>query len=748
MPQNSYGQTAVLIACKYRQQEMAKLFLKAGSNSNIADHNGNTSLHAAVYGNFSKNVVQTIINHGASVNTTDNKNTSPLMLASKKGNVDVMKVLLRAGADQNIEDENGNSWIHYAVREDCRKVLQSIVDKGADVNGTNKKNITPLMLASVKGNIDAVNVLLRAGADQTIEDANGYTWIHYAVVGDCRKDVLQSIVDLGAKVNAKTKQYTTALMLASSKGNIDAINILLSAGADHAIADADGDSCIHYAVRGDCRKEVLQSIVDKGADVNATNNKNITPLMLASTKGNVDAVNLLLSAGADQTIEDDTGYTWIHYAVFGDCRKEVLQSIVDLGAKVNAKTKQNTTALMLASRKGNIDAINVLLSAQGVQAIEDINGNSWIHYAVLGDCSKEVLQSIIDQGADVNATNKQNATPLMLASKKGNVDVMNVLLSAGANMALKSMCGNTWIHYAIHGDCSKEVLQSIIDFGADVNATNTENCSVLMLASKKGNVDAMNVLLRAGANMALKNINGDTWIHHAVNGDCSKEVLKLIIDQGTDVNATNKENCSALMLASKKGNVDVMNVLLREGADQATEDSFGFSWIHYAVLGDCRKEVIQSVLDHGADVNTTSKKNVTPLMLAGEKGNVDAMAVLINAGANKEIKNFFGLTWVHYVIHGDCSKEVLHSIIDLGADVNATNKRNISVLMMASKKGNTDTVNVLLRAGADPAIEDTNGYLCIHYAIDGDCSKEALQSIIDHCADVNVTSKTNETPLM
>ena len=356
-------------------------------------------------------------------------------------------------------------------------------------------------------------------------------------------------------------------MLASRKGNIDAMNVLLSAGANRTIEDADGDTWIHYAIYGNCSKEVLQSIIDQGADVNATNNNNSTALIQASSKGNIDAINVLLSAGANMAIQNVVDNTWIHCAIFGNCSKEVLQSIIDQGADVNARNNQNITALMLASRKGNIDAMNVLLSAGANRTIEDADGDTWIHYAIYGNCSKEVLQSIIDQGADVNATNKNNTTALMLASEKGNIDAMNVLLRAGADRTIEDAEGDTWIHCAIHGNCSKEVLQSQIDQGADVNATNKTKTTALMLASRRENINAMNVLIYAGAVRTIEDINGDSWIHYAIHRDCSKDVLQSIIDQGADVNARNKKNITALMLACEKGNVDAMNLLITAGAD-------------------------------------------------------------------------------------------------------------------------------------------------------------------------------------
>ena len=289
-------------------RKMIKILLNAGSNSNIEDCDGYTSLHAAVGGNCSKSILRTMIHHGANVNCANKQNITALMIASKKGNVDAMNALLRAGADQTIGDADGRSWIHHAVHRDCsKKVLQSIIELGADVNAVNKQNVTALMIATNVGNLDAMDVLIRAGADRTIEDAKGNSWIHYAVLGDCSKEVLQTIINLGADVNATNKFNWTALMLASIKGNVDAMNVLIRAGADRTIKDAKGDSWIHYAVLGDCSKEVLQSIINLGADVNATNKCNKTALMIATNVGNVDAMDVLIRAGADRTIKDAKG---------------------------------------------------------------------------------------------------------------------------------------------------------------------------------------------------------------------------------------------------------------------------------------------------------------------------------------------------------------------------------------------------------------------------------------------------------
>ena len=88
-------------------------------------------------------------------------------------------------------------------------------------------------------------------------------------------------------------------MIACKKGSKDAINVLLNAGADPNNTDADGDTCLHYAARKYWSTEVIQAVIGHGGDVNATNKKNVTALMIACEKGHKDAINVLLNAGAD-----------------------------------------------------------------------------------------------------------------------------------------------------------------------------------------------------------------------------------------------------------------------------------------------------------------------------------------------------------------------------------------------------------------------------------------------------------------
>ena len=134
------------------------------------------------------------------------------------------------------------------------------------------------------------------------------------------------------------------------------------------------------------------------------------------------------------------------------------------------------------------------------------------------------------------------------------------------------------------------------------------------------------------------------------------------------------------MIACQNGNLDATDVLLNAGADPHITDTKGDTWIHHAVIWGCKKETLRKIIDHGADVNATNKNSVKALMIACEKGNVDAMNVLLNAGADPNITDTDGETWIH---HASSSKETLQAIIIYLANVIATNENNIKALMKA-----------------------------------------------------------------
>ena len=739
---NKNNRTALVIACVKKNEGAIHVLLNAGADPNLADVDGDTGLHYGVMLNCSKDALQALIDHGAHVDAVNKCSETALMIAFMKGTVDAICVLTKAGANPNVKDADDNTCLHKIVRASCKEVIQTIIDLGADVNAINKYHETVLLIACMHGKIDAINVLLEAEADTNITEIDGHTCLHKAVNANCGTRVVQAIIDHGADVNAINKYNKTALLIACMDGKIDAINVLLEAGADTNITETDGHTCLHKAVNANCDEQTVQAIIDHGADVNAINKDNETALLIACMNGQNDAINVLLKAGADTNITETDGHTCLHIAVNANCGKRAVQAIIDHGADVNAINKDNETALLIACMDGKIDAINVLLEAGADTNITEPDGYTCLHKAVNANCDKRAVQALIDHGADVNAINKDNETALLIACMHGKIDAINVLLEAGADTNITETYGHTCLHKAVNANCDEQTVQAIIDHGADVNATNKDNETALLIACMNGETDAINVLLEAGADTNITETDGHTCLHIAVNANCGKRAVQAIIDHGADVNATNKKNVTASMIACDKGNIDIINILM------SVVDADGDTCLHKAVGRSCGKEVLQTMVDHGVNVNAANTYNITALMIACDKGDVDAINVLLKAGADTNIAQTGGYTCLHKAVSANCGKQTVQAILDHGADVDAINKYNKTALLIACMHGKIDAINVLLKAGADTNITETYGHTCLHKAVNANCDEQTVQAIIDHGADVNAINKDNETALL
>ena len=748
---NSKYETALLVACSKGNEDAIDVLSTAGADPNSVDHDGDTCLHKAVFWNCSKGILQALIDQGANVNATNSKHETALSVACSTGNKDAICVILTAGADLDIADVHGDTCLCKAVFQECSKeVLQAMVDHGANINATNGKHETALSVACLKGNEDAIDVILAAGADPNMADADGDSCLSKAVFQECSKEVLQAIVDHGANVNATNSKYETALLVACSKGNEDAIDVLSTAGADPNSVDHDGDTCLHKAVFWTCSKGVLQALVDQGANVHATNGKNETALLVACLKGNEDAISVMLTVGADPNIVDADGDTCLHNAVFQDCSKEALQALVDQGANVNARNGYDQTALSVAFAKRNEKAISVILTAGADPNIVDADGDTCLHRAVYQGFSKEVLHSLVVHGANVNATNNKHKTALSvaLACSRKNENAIHVILTGGADPAIIDANGDTCLHKAAFQNCSREILQALVDQGANVNATNSKRETALSVACLKGHEDAISIILTAGADPNIADAEGDACLYKAVFQGCSKEILQALVDQCTNVNATNSKHETALSVAFSNRNEDAISALVSAGADPNIVDDDGDTGLHKAVFPGFSEKVLQALVSHNANVNATSQENQTAVLLACAYGQDSKTRVLLDAGADPNIANTHGNTCLHYAADDDCPKDVLQAIIAHGADVNAQNQMNQTALLLACEKGDTDIITILLNAGADPNIADMHGNTCLHHAVNRYCSKDLLQALINQNADVNATNQTNQTALL
>jgi ankyrin repeat protein len=265
---------------------------------------------------------------------------------------------------------------------------------------------------------------------------------------------------------------------------------------------------------------------------------------------------------------------------------------------------------------------------------------------------KEVVQLLLDRGADVNLTSTYGDTPLVEAAKQGR----------------------------------KEVVQLLLDRGADVNLTPKYGDTPLVGAAKQGRKEVVQLLLDRGANMNLTSTFGDTPLVEAAKQG-HKGVVQLLLDRGADVNLAFGCKNTPLVEATKQGHKGVVRLLLDRGAGI---DRFSYFHLRRTALAEAAdkgdESMVQLLLNRGANKNTG-------LFSSAWAGDVVGTWTLLRLGADKN----FAL--VGAAMSG--RKPAVLELLKDGADPNVITPHGTALSAAASARWHEHVINLLLQEGAD-----------------------------------------------
>lgn len=253
-----------------------------------------------------------------------------------------------------------------------------------------------------------------------------------------------------------------------------------------------------------------------------------------------------------------------------------------------------------------------------------------------------------------------------------------------------------------------------------------------------GSISAVRFLLDHGADVKLKDSQNQTLLSYAARADeKSEEIMKLII-QEIDVNLVDSDGWTPNFYAIEVGNTDVVKILLEHGADVELKDMQGRKPLSYAAGADVElpqsqcltclfystgvvrnNERLLKVLElliQDNDINLVDVDGCTPIFYAAEVGNTGAVRLLLQYGADPNLKDNQDQPLLSYAARANCNSEEVMTLIIQDIDVNFADSDGWTPIVHAANVGNIDAVVFLLDHGADSRLKNSQGHTSLSYA--------------------------------
>jgi ankyrin repeat protein len=362
---------------------------------------------------------------------------SALCQAASHGHIQQIKGLLDQGANIDGRNEDGNTPLISAIISHQPDAAVFLLEHGADksVRSSSGKKRPPLFHAIDVGDLGMTQYLLDHGANVNQKSLVGQSYF-IDVVQSEKLDVIQLLLRYGADVHAREITGRSIICYAVARGNLELVRLLLGHGADPNARDITGQAVVSIASNKD-QPDLIQLLLSSGANPN-TRLITGTPILAdAVQRGRADLAKLFLSAGANPNEKDLTGTSILLAAVRSDKlddgdKDSLVRLLLAHGASPNVTDSWGLTGLAHAAAGDNLDLFRAFL-AHGADPNQIVHGDTLLVNAI--DKRRwEQARLLIEHGASPNKADKLGRTPLLVAMQKQDADMVQLLISRGADV--------------------------------------------------------------------------------------------------------------------------------------------------------------------------------------------------------------------------------------------------------------------------------------------------------------------------
>ncbi|GFR98468.1 LOW QUALITY PROTEIN: ankyrin repeat protein [Elysia marginata] len=702
------------------------------------------------------------------------------------------------GRNQNVSSSKTclQAALLKAAEEGKKQIVQLLLSYGGCVKGRSKIGCLALIAAAKRGYLDIVKLLIKKGAPVNGKDSSGKTALMAAVKKSCCSALITFLLEgCKADVNLQDNEGKTALMLAVEQWDYETVQILFlgndeedskKCSCDESIKDKYGRTALDFATMNGSAE--LMNILSE------SRKESCSPLSKAAAGNNLGLVRWLVEIYPSCVESLGFGEPPLAMAMLGlncdveswdgkiHCDFELMDFLLQAGVNVNDCHSCGYTALMFAATAGSERAVKALLSHKASlskTAFEkNLHGQLRRRTALMMAAQKgwvNVVELLIEAGADFDLEDEDGESAFILAIKSGHKACVEALLKhqdfltdSDVHLMVKHkvldvLTGfeNIWDH--LFGGTRSHKLQFILCKAIEAG------CYQLVKAIKHG----------ADVNFRHKYRDLSHPLFLALKDN---EMVSILLAMGADINLCLQDTGQpALMHAIKENNVPVVQTLLRNNANMYGEYR-GSTALTLACCGN-KIDIVLMLLDAGMDVNHVSGKKQTALWVAVENKHYALAEILIKRGANVNIATTGNVTiLMHALRHNTAAFSEL--IIKSGADVNAADSNGDTALFSAlnrhtQHKGekvalllrhgadinhsnlmtktplmiaaaldrNLYVFKLLLASGPDVNAQDLNGNTALHVAVESR-GEDKLKDLVSNGADMGMINSDNRNPLM
>ena len=455
---------------------------------------------------------------------------SPVAAAAKAGDIAAVRALIAERADVNAPEADGSTALLWAAYNSDLEMVRVLITAGADLEAANRYGVTPLLQVSRAGDVAILQALIEAGANPLRARFEGETPLMAAAYTGS-VEAARLLLASGVDVNARDYTHQqTALMWAASQGHVEAVETLLEAGADpnltarentlarkHADHPTGGFTAVMWAAR-EGYDDVVRALVAGGADLSMTNGDNATATIIALVNDRFDMAGMLLDLGAP--LNDGS----LYFAV------DMHDATTDMRARDGS--------ILRANHPNELTALDLVQKLLDLGADPNQRWAGTLHSTALG------------------SGDNHNASPFFRAAVASDVEVLELLIERGADVewvlpareggggSRRGSVGKTGLMVTMNGGRGAA-------FGGGPGFGSREGPPPFREPGDREPLEAMKLLLAAGADPDTKAADGTTALHQAAQGG-NLDAVRVLAEAGATLDVTNRDGLTALEVAEGK----------------------------------------------------------------------------------------------------------------------------------------------------------------------------------------------------